>query len=769
MAKQDINIGSGVNKGDGDTLRDALRKANENFTEVYNTLDIASGTGSFLGLSDTPTAYPQDPGLSTQIVTMNEAKDGLEFTSEISPDNITGIHAVATSGDYNDLSNTPTLANVAITGRYSSLTGTPTLATVALSASYNDLQDRPNLSQVAVSGEFYDLLNRPDVPATLTDLGIADGTDGQVLSTDGQGNFEFIDAGGGVGSNLDWSYVTNTPTTLAGYGITDTIFSGDYNSLTNKPTIPTATSDLTNDSGFITALGENDVTTALGFIPYNSSNPNGYIDGIVQSDVVTALGFLPSNFDGDYNNLTNKPTTYDDLLDLSDVDDSSLSVGNVLVYRNIDGSNVWKTEPLEVQDIANINTTGISDGSILTYNASASEWQIGTALAGTDTLDSVIQRGATTNTLTTFSAGINTTSITSATTLSLGGTISFTVSSTVDANGIKLSNVGDPTLAQDVATKNYVDTAGFLTTEADTLATVTARGAATTTTSVIPFYYADEASFPNATTYHGAVAHAHNTGKLYYAHGGNWVKLADYDDLVDGAITWTLTSNGSDDYVFSGPGIQSGNTNDPELYLMRGYTYKFDNTVAGSHPFEIRTTAGGSAYTPGISTDGDVTIFTVPMDSPDTLYYQCTSHGVMLGTINIVGAGGGISIESPTEGNMIYYDGSAWEQTAGPVLHYTITADGSSAYLFDGPGITTGVTNPTLYLYKGFTYIFNNTTGTNHPFEIRDSDGGSAFTEGVSGSSTATQTFTVPHNISDTALVYQCTIHSGMVGDLVIV
>ena len=695
MARQTINIGSGVNKGDGDILRDALKKTNENFEEVYNTLGIASGTGSFLGLSDTPTAYPTDPNLSTQIVTLNATKDGLEFTSEISPDNITGIHPVATSGDYNDLINAPSLASVALNGRYSSLTGTPALSTVALSGSYNDLQDRPNLSQVAVSGSFYDLLNRPSVPATLIDLGIADGTSGQVLSTDGQGNFEFIDAGGGAGSNLDWSYITNTPTTLAGYGITDTIFSGDYAALTNKPTIPTATSELTNDSGFITALTQNDVTSALGFIPYNSNNPDGYITGVSNSDIVTALGYQPSNFDGDYNNLVNKPTTYDELLDLTDIDVSSLAVGNVLVYRNVSGTNVWKSEPLDVQDIANINTTGISDGSILTYNASASEWQIGTALAGTDTLDSVIQRGATTNTLTTFSGGINTTSIASATTLSLGGDISFTISSTVDANGIKLSNVGDPTLAQDVATKNYVDTAGFLTTEADTLATVTARGAATTTTSVIPFYYADESDFPNATTYHGAVAHAHNTGKLYYAHGGNWVKLADYDDLVDGAITWTLTSNGSDDYVFSGPGIETGNTNDPELYLMRGYTYKFNNTVSGSHPFEIRTAAGGSAYTPGISTDGDITIFTVPMDAPDTLYYQCTSHGVMLGTINIVGGSEADTLATVTARGQytaqnLTFDGTI---TLGDVLNLPILtaepsnpADGMVAIASGGAG-----------------------------------------------------------------------------------
>ena len=29
----------------------------------------------------------------------------------------------------------------------------------------------------------------------------------------------------------------------------------------------------------------------------------------------------------------------------------------------------------------------------------------------------------------------------------------------------------------------------------------------------------------SATTYHGAVAHADNTGKLYYAHAGNWIEL----------------------------------------------------------------------------------------------------------------------------------------------------------------------------------------------------------------------------------------------------
>lgn len=40
--------------------------------------------------------------------------------------------------------------------------------------------------------------------------------------------------------------------------------------------IPTKTSDLTNDSGFITGINSSDITTALGYTPYNSTNPSGY-------------------------------------------------------------------------------------------------------------------------------------------------------------------------------------------------------------------------------------------------------------------------------------------------------------------------------------------------------------------------------------------------------------------------------------------------------------------------------------------------------------
>jgi len=46
--------------------------------------------------------------------------------------------------------------------------------------------------------------------------------------------------------------LTSTPTTIAGYGITDTFFDGAYSSLTGTPTIPTNNNELTNGAGYVT-------------------------------------------------------------------------------------------------------------------------------------------------------------------------------------------------------------------------------------------------------------------------------------------------------------------------------------------------------------------------------------------------------------------------------------------------------------------------------------------------------------------------------------
>ena len=53
MAYQNINIGVEGNDGTGDSIRDAFRKANENFTELYAVFG-AGGQIAFTSLSDTP-------------------------------------------------------------------------------------------------------------------------------------------------------------------------------------------------------------------------------------------------------------------------------------------------------------------------------------------------------------------------------------------------------------------------------------------------------------------------------------------------------------------------------------------------------------------------------------------------------------------------------------------------------------------------------------------------------------------------------------------
>jgi len=54
-----------------------------------------------------------------------------------------------------------------------------------------------------------------------------------------------------------------------------------------------------------------------------------------------------------------------------------------------------------------------------------------------------------------------------------------------------------------------------------------------TTTGKILFsnVYATEGDLPSAATYHGMFAHVHATGKAYFAHGGNWIKLASETDV----------------------------------------------------------------------------------------------------------------------------------------------------------------------------------------------------------------------------------------------
>jgi len=123
------------------------------------------------------------------------------------------------------------------------------------------------------------------------------------------------------------------------------------------------------------------------------------------------------------------------------------------------------------------------------------------------------------------------------------------------------------------------------------------------------------------------------------------------------------------------------------------------------------------------------------------------------------------------EGKSIYYDGEndSWEVGDGPVYFYSFTAPSDMIYRVSGPGVDSGDDNPGLVLFRGHTYKLYNTTGANHPLKLRVSSGGAAVTEGVNAMSNGTTTYTVPMTVAaGTTYVYQCELHSAMMGTITI-
>ena len=49
--------------------------------------------------------------------------------------------------------------------------------------------------------------------------------------------------------------------------------------------------------------------------------------------------------------------------------------------------------------------------------------------------------------------------------------------------------------------------------------------------------FSNVSNLPSATTYHGMFAHVHATGAAYFAHGGNWVRLANQSEVFSGAFS----------------------------------------------------------------------------------------------------------------------------------------------------------------------------------------------------------------------------------------
>ena len=149
------------------------------------------------------------------------------------------------------------------------------------------------------------------------------------------------------------------------------------------------------------------------------------------------------------------------------------------------------------------------------------------------------------------------------------------------------------------------------------------------------------------------------------------------------------------------------------------------------------------------------------------------------GKLNFVASGGSVPANSTfdtvdvvgivTAGSFVTDLIDASGTSRGFCTRYYITANGSSSYSMAGPGQRNSVGNPTLYLMRGFTYMFENSTGGSHPFRIQYTGTTTGVGTYVSGQQSGVQIFTIPHD-APASYEYQCTVpsHAGMKGTFII-
>ena len=347
------------------------------------------------------------------------------------------------------------------------------------------------------------------------------------------------------------------------------------------------------------------------------------------------------------------------------------------VYSNFlhgDGSNISNvTGGITVKDegsaLSTVATTLDFVGSGVVASGSGAEKTITISAGAADTTD------VRTNTLVVgeYSSGIST--FAGAIDVNAGGNITGGLT----VNQINVSGVS--TFGGNADVNANIDVSGSATVHNGlvvngAIADINHQIVGIQTNNVIPFYYAQVSDFPSASTYHGAVAHGHDTGLMYYAHGGNWLELVsknnsgvtgkvivgsgvtiDQNNIDAGHVTgivtaksfvgdlsdavtsrWAVVNDSSNHYQFTGPGGLSS-ANDPTIYLARGQSYEFDLNASG-HPFHIQTSSGAynasNLYTTGVTNAGAAVgriKFAVPFAAPNTLYYVCQNHSAMNGTI----------------------------------------------------------------------------------------------------------------------------------------
>ena len=356
-------LGDGYSKSEVDTLLNGKADTSHTHTKSqitdfpsYGTTanTICEGNDSRLSDARTPTSHTH---------TKSEITD---FPS---------LATVATSGSYSDLSNKPTIPVIdsalsstsenglqnkaiksALDGKANS---THTHSASDITSGTLNTDRIPNLDASKITSGTIDIARLPagalerlvtvaDQTArfnlTINDVQLGDtvkqldtGIMYYVIDTSNLNSESgYAEYTAGSATSVPWSGVTGKPSAFTPSshthsasditsGLASVATSGSYSDLTNKPSIPSKTSDLTNDSGFITSVDWSDVNNKPS-IPVidpalNSTSTNGLQNKVIKnaldgkadsshthvaSDITSGLASVATS--GSYADLNNKPS-----------------------------------------------------------------------------------------------------------------------------------------------------------------------------------------------------------------------------------------------------------------------------------------------------------------------------------------------------------------------------------------------------------------------------------------------------------------------------
>ena len=239
----------------------------------YPVKSVNTKTGDVVLTASDVGALPDTTVIPTKTSDLTNDSGFLTSAPVSSVNGKTGA-VVLNASDVNALPNTTTYVST-VDGSSGAVTTNAVKTTAQSLSDAQKTQARNNIGAgtSSFSGNYSDLSNKPTIPSKTSDL------------TNDSG---FINASGAPVQSVDGD--TGTVTTNAVKVVTQTLteaqkgiartnigagtssFSGDYGDLSNKPTIPTKTSDLTNDSGFLTDAPVDSVNGKTGAVELAASD-----------------------------------------------------------------------------------------------------------------------------------------------------------------------------------------------------------------------------------------------------------------------------------------------------------------------------------------------------------------------------------------------------------------------------------------------------------------------------------------------------------------